>query len=505
MIFNFDNTYANQLEGFYTEHHSSVVPAPNIIKVNTKLASQLGIDLHSLSEDEQTAIFSGNHTPEGASPLAQVYAGHQFGGFSQQLGDGRALLLGEVLDKNGSRFDIQLKGSGHTPYSRGGDGKSALGPVLREYIMSEAMYALGIPTTRALAAVTTGETVMRTELLPGGVFTRVAASHLRIGTFQYFAARQETDHVKKLADYAIKRHYPQIKEKFDRETTEDSKQETEQTNNLYLSFLAAICDAQASLVAQWMCLGFIHGVMNTDNMTISGETIDYGPCAFMDHYAADTVYSSIDRQGRYAYHNQPSIAQWNLARLAEALLPLFGEDTEQSIKLATEILESFPEQYTHYWLAIMRNKMGLQTEEENDLALANDLLASMEGQQVDYTLLFRQLANVLQGEDSSVYELFADASAFKTWAEQWKQRLHRDKLSTSESIELMNQVNPIYIPRNHKVEEAIEAAVAHEDYSKFERLIDTLSQPYLEQDDKEDYAQPASKEFEASFQTFCGT
>ncbi len=497
MIFKFDNTYANELNGFYTAHQSAGAPAPKLIKVNNKLATQLGIDLNSLREEEQTAIFSGNHIPEGSKPLAQVYAGHQFGGFSQQLGDGRALLLGEVVDKNGLRFDIQLKGSGRTPYSRGGDGKSALGPVLREYIISEAMYALGIPSTRALAAVSTGETVMRSEPLPGGVFTRVAASHIRIGTFQYFAARQEIEHIKKLADYAINRHYSKI-----RETTKDDLSDS---GSMYLSFLAEICDAQASLVAQWMCIGFIHGVMNTDNMTISGETIDYGPCSFMDHYAADTVYSSIDQQGRYAYHNQPSIAQWNLARLAEALLPLFGENTDQSIEKATEILDAFPQHYTQYWLAGMRKKLGLQTKQEDDLSLINDLMASLNNQQVDYTQLFRHLAKILQGEESLANELFNDATTFNLWVKRWQERLRQDELSLSESIKLMNHTNPIYIPRNHKVEEALEAAVTYDDYSKFEILIDTLSQPYHLQDGKEEYSQPAPKEFQATFKTFCGT
>lgn len=503
MLFNFDNTYAKQLEGFYTPYESAEVPSPKIIKANTVLASELGLNLESLSRAQQAELFSGNLAPEGATPLAQAYAGHQFGNFVPELGDGRALLLGEVVDKNGSRFDIQLKGSGRTPYSRNGDGKSALGPVLREYIVSEAMNALGIPTTRALAAVTTGEKVIRTkplsgammqtEHLPGGVFTRVASSHIRVGTFQYFAARQEVENIKKLADYAIARHYPEI------------KQEVKEADNIYLSFLAAICDAQASLVAQWMCVGFIHGVMNTDNMTISGETIDYGPCAFIDYYAPDVVFSSIDKQGRYAYHNQPSIAQWNLARLAESLLPLFGEDTEQSIEKATEILEAFAEQYAQYWLVGMRKKIGLQIKEDDDLALANDLIVSLADQQVDYTLLFHHLADVLQGDESLAYELFIDATAFKLWVERWKDRLGRDTLNISESIELMNQVNPIYIPRNHKVEEAIEAAVNHADYSKFEVLLETLSQPFDLQAGKEEYSQPAPEDFRQAYQTFCGT
>ena len=493
MIINFDNTYAEQLNSFYSDCKATLAPEPGIIKINNELASQLGIDLKYLSEAEQTDLFSGNQLPEGAAPLAQAYAGHQFGNFVPQLGDGRALLLGEVVDKQGARFDIQLKGSGRTPYSRGGDGKSALGPVLREYIMSEAMHALGIPTTRALAAVTTGETVMRTEPLPGGVFTRVASSHLRIGTFQYFAARQEEENIKKLADYAIARHYPELMD----------------AENPYLSFLSAVSDAQASLVAQWMCVGFIHGVMNTDNMTISGETIDYGPCAFMDYYAPETVFSSIDRQGRYAYHNQPSIAQWNLARLAEAILPLFGEDTERSITQATDILEAFPERYTQYWLAGMRKKLGLnseeKTEEQDELALANELLAAMHGQEVDYTLLFWHLSDILEGKETRANALFNDATDFTAWVTRWKDRLRRCDLTLSDSIALMKQTNPIYIPRNHKVEEALEAAVHHADYSKFETLLATLATPFYAQEGKEDYNQPAPKEFGQTYKTFCGT
>lgn len=490
MPFSFDNTYASQLDNFYSACEAAQAPEPGIIKINSALALQLGINIDRLSVEEQTAIFSGNQLPDGANPLAQAYAGHQFGNFVPQLGDGRALLLGEVVNEHGARFDIQLKGSGRTPYSRGGDGKSALGPVLREYIMSEAMHALGIPTTRALAAVTTGETVMRTEPLPGGVFTRVASSHIRVGTFQFFAARQETEHLKKLADYAIARHYPDLID----------------TDNPYLAFLGAIADAQASLVAQWMCVGFIHGVMNTDNMTISGETIDYGPCAFMDHFSPGTVFSSIDRQGRYAYQNQPSIAQWNLARLAEAILPLFGDDTERSITQATDILEAFPERHTNYWLAGMRKKLGLFDEKDDDLMLANDLLASMDGQQVDYTLLFQHLADLLEGEDSHACALFTDASDFKLWIPRWKDRLQReDSNDITKSIALMRQTNPIYIPRNHKVEEALEAAVRHADYSVFELLLEMLQQPFQPQAGKEDYNQPAPEEFTNKYQTFCGT
>ena len=493
MLFNFDNTYAEQLEGFYSSCDSADAPSPTLIKFNSVLASQLGLNLNEFSEEELIDIFSGNTAPDGAKVIAQVYAGHQVGDFVPQLGDGRALLLGEVVDINGARFDIQLKGSGRTPYSRGGDGKAALGPVLREYIVSEAMHSLGIPTTRALAAVTTGETVMRTEHLPGGVLTRVAASHIRFGTFQYFSARSETKNVRQLADYTIARHYPEVKD----------------SNNPYLSLLTSISNEQASLVAQWMLIGFIHGVMNTDNMTVSGETIDYGPCAFMDVYSPNTVFSSIDKHGRYAYQNQPSITQWNLARLAETLLPMIDDDTEHAIKLATEVLNKFPEKYTEHWLAGMRAKIGLCTVEENDLALVNDLLTAMDRQQVDYTMLFRNLADLLQGQEQNTYAQFKDASAFKLWVVRWRERLSRETQSSSEdmekSIQLMNQVNPIYIPRNHKVEEAIEAGVYHADYSKFEMLIDTLSKPYQLQEGKEEYAQSAPEEFFASYKTFCGT
>lgn len=488
MLFNFDNTLAEQLEGFYTPAQSAKAPAPEIIKINTQLAEQLGLNLSALNDHQLLEIFSGQSAPEGSSPLALVYAGHQFGGFSQRLGDGRALLLGEVLDKEGARFDIQLKGSGRTPYSRGGDGKSALGPVLREYMVSEAMHALGVPTTRALAAVLTGEQVVRDRPLPGGVFTRVAASHIRIGSFQYFAARGETDKVRQLADYAIARHYPVLGEE----------------QNPYLSLLAAVADAQASLVAQWMLIGFIHGVMNTDNMTVSGETIDYGPCAFMDVYAPGTVFSSIDTQGRYAYQNQAPIAQWNLARLAETLLPLIDEDGDQAVELAMQVINQFPEKYTEYWLSGMRKKIGLREIHVEDVALINDLLASMDGQDVDYTQLFRSLADVLLGQKESAQALFTNASAFNAWLVRWQQRLAKENSMTEQKVSLMNSVNPIYIPRNHKIEEAIEAAVESADFSKFEILNEILSRPYEHQQERENYALGAPESF-AAYKTFCGT
>ena len=485
-MFKFDNTYAEQLEGFYTLWKSAQVPSPKLIKFNNALAAELGLDIPQSTELAE--IFSGNQLVHTSTPIAQVYAGHQFGHFSEQLGDGRALLLGEVIDKCGHRYDIQLKGSGRTPYSRGGDGKSALGPVLREYLMSEAMHALGIPTTRALAAVTTGETVMRTEPLPGAVLTRVAASHIRIGTFQYFAAQGEQEKVRQLADYTIVRHYPEL----------------QSSQTPYLGLLDAISEAQARLVAKWMLVGFIHGVMNTDNMSVSGETIDYGPCAFMDEYNPQTVFSSIDSQGRYAYQNQPVIAQWNLARLAEALLPLLDQSDETAVEIAAEVLNGFPQRYHHYWLNGMRSKLGLASAHDTDMALMNDLLASMDNQHVDYTQFFRQLINAVVGDQHNVVALFDDASNFKHWLTKWHARLECDQLSMVESMQLMQQVNPIYIPRNHKVEDALQVAVNNADYSQFERLFDVLAKPYDDRYGDHDYTLPAPKEF-GPYKTFCGT
>ncbi len=486
MLFNFDNSYAKQMEGFYSDCQHSDFPKPTLIKFNAALASQLKIKVDDLTK--AAFIFSGNEFPERASPIAQVYSGHQFGGFSPQLGDGRALLLGEVLDVHGKRFDIQLKGSGRTAYSRGGDGKAGVGPVLREYILSEAMHALGVPTTRALAAVTTGELIMRETPIPGAVITRVAQSHIRIGTFQYFASRGEVDKLRQLADYAIQRHYPELKE----------------SDNPYLNFLSEVCDAQAQLVSKWMLIGFVHGVMNTDNMTVSGETIDYGPCAFIDSYNPGAVYSSIDKQGRYALQNQPPMAQWNLARLAEALLLLIDSDQEHAVELATEVLNEFPKNYSKFWLQGMRQKLGLINHQENDLELMNDLLAELHEHVVDYTQFFRDLAKWLSNNDETVREHFANTMQFDQWLIRWRDRLTHDECTLDESVALMNQVNPNYIPRNHKVEEAIEAAMLNADYTKFEMLLEVLSQPYQEQADKDEYAQPAPREFGA-YKTFCGT
>lgn len=482
----FDNSYANQLEDFYVSCSGAVAPSPELIKLNHPLAADLGFSNDNLEELAQ--VLSGSEAPEGASSLAQVYAGHQFGGFSPQLGDGRALLLGEVLNKAGNRVDIQLKGSGKTPFSRGGDGKAVIGAVLREYILSEAMYALDVPTTRALAVTTTGEPIFRTQYLPGAVLTRVASSHLRVGTFQYFASRGEQDKVKQLADYAIARHYPEL----------------ESSQQPYLDLLCAVRDKQALLVAKWMSIGFIHGVMNTDNMTISGETIDYGPCAFMDSYDAKALFSSIDRDGRYAYSNQPVLAQWNLARLAETLLPLISDDEDKSVSKATEAVTGFWDSYKGFWLSLMRSKLGLSTKEEGDLALCEQLLESMEEQNVDFTQLFRQLAVDLHENSNSSQMLFSNAEHFLVWHELWLARLSRDEGAVEDSISLMNATNPLYIARNFQVEQAIEAAEQRADYEPFEQLVAVLSNPYHPQKNRDEYAKPAPEHF-GPYTTFCGT
>ncbi len=484
----FDNSYAEKLQGFYAPFNGAKLPAPKLLKFNFRLAEKLGLELNDLSMEDIANIFSGSISPTGAMPLAQVYAGHQFGGFSPQLGDGRALLLGEIINSKGNRFDIHLKGSGRTPFSRGGDGKAALGPVLREYIMGEAMYALKVPTTRGLAAVITGEKVMREELLPGAVLARVAASHLRVGTFEFFAARDEIDKVKQLADYTIERHYPALKE----------------SEAPYLGLLGKVRDQQAALLARWMLIGFIHGVMNTDNMTISGETIDYGPCAFMDQYDVSTVFSSIDTQGRYAYGNQPSIAQWNLARLAETLLPLIDRKGDDAVNLATHEVNAFSDRYQQFWLTGMREKLGLLSTETDDVRLANDLFETMKGQNVDFTMLFRKLANSTQGNTDAVYELFDNPQKFGQWHLQWRERLARDPVQTEIRTSSMNAVNPIYIPRNFKVEEVLQAAEKESNYAPFEILMEVLARPFEEREGLSEYAVPAPLDF-GPYKTFCGT
>ena len=483
--FAFDNTYARELEDFYVSWKATQVARPRLVKLNRELAEELALDAGALDSEEGARIFAGNETPEGAAPLAQAYAGHQFGGFVPQLGDGRALLLGEVIDRHGRRRDIQLKGSGPTPFSRAGDGRAALGPVLREYLLGEAMHALGIPTTRALAAVITGEPVFRETALPGAVLTRVAASHIRVGTFQFFAAHGEQDKVRRLADYVIDRHYPELKEHA----------------NPYVALLERVRDSQAALVASWMHVGFIHGVMNTDNMAISGETIDYGPCAFMDHYDPATVFSSIDTRGRYAYASQPKIAQWNIARFAETLLPLIDTDSKRAVARATEAVNAFSEQYERHWLKGMRAKLGLIGEEEADLNLATGFLTAMDGRNVDHTLAFRYLADAALGREEPIRALFADPSAYDLWSEHWRARLARDAMAPSERAQAMRRVNPAFIPRNHRVEEALSAAVERGDYAPFETLLHILSRPFDDQPEFVAFAEPPP-EGQGHYRTF---
>jgi protein adenylyltransferase len=484
--FAFDNTYARELEDFYVAWKAAQVAQPKLVKLNRELAEELRLDTGALDSEEGARIFAGNATPEGAAPLAQAYAGHQFGGFVPQLGDGRALLLGEVIDRSGRRRDIQLKGSGPTPFSRAGDGRAALGPVLREYLMGEAMHALGIPTTRALAAVVTGEPVFREDgALPGAILTRVAASHIRVGTFQFFAARGEPAKVRRLADYVIERHYPELKG----------------DTNPYLELLQRVCDRQAALIAGWMHVGFIHGVMNTDNMAISGETIDYGPCAFMDQYDPATVFSSIDARGRYAYANQPKIAQWNLARFAETLVSLIDDDEKRAIARATEVVHTFSELYERHWLKGMRAKLGLFSEEEADPNLATGFLTAMEGKNVDYTLAFGYLADAALGREEPIRALFTDPSAYDLWSGHWRTRLARDAVAPLERAQAMRRVNPAFIPRNHRVEEALSAAVEHNDYAPFETLLNILSRPFEDQAEFAAFAAPAPEGY-GHYRTF---
>ena len=486
--FNFDNTFAHILEGFFVPCQAKPSPAPKLLQFNHALAEELGLDPFALDSEAGLAIFSGNIMPVGSEPLAQAYAGHQFGYFAPQLGDGRALLLGEVIDIRQQRRDIQLKGSGHTPFSRGGDGKAALGPVLREYLIGESMHALGIPTTRALAAVTTGDKVYRETPLPGAILTRVAASHIRVGTFQYGATRGEIKKIRALTDYAISRHY----------------HDTANAENPYLAFFAAVADAQASLVARWMNVGFIHGVMNTDNMTISGETIDYGPCAFMDGYAEGTVFSSIDHQGRYAYANQPEILVWNLTRLAETLVSLVDTDKKRAIGILTDKVKLISSLYDTYWLAGMRLKIGISNKYPQDRKLIIDLLRVMEEENADFTLVFRRLSKALRGDSDRVRNLFQKPEAFDNWARLWRKRLEQDGIAMETVAQKMDRVNPIYIPRNHKVEEALSAAVNQQDMRPFSKLLSILKHPFEEIAGNEAYAEPDAVT-DTPYQTFCGT
>src|SRR5829696_5165749 len=472
----FDNTYARLPDRFFARLAPTPVRAPRLIRLNRELAAQLRLDPDWLASPEGIKVLAGNRVPNGAESVALAYAGHQFGHFVPQLGDGRAILLGEVVDRSSMRRDIQLKGSGPTPFSRSGDGRAALGPVLREYVVSEAMAALGIPTTRSLAAVLTGETVVRETYLPGAVLTRVASSHVRVGTFQFFAARGDTEGVRLLADHVIARHYRQALE----------------ADRPYRALLDQVIARQADLVAQWLLVGFIHGVMNTDNMSIAGETIDYGPCAFMDDYHPGTVFSSIDQFGRYAYANQPRIAQWNLTRLAETLLPLLGPDEEEAVADAQAALGAFVTRFETALHAGMRRKLGLVTEREEDLALAQDLLNIMAENQADFTLTFRRLSDAAAGPegDDGVRALFADPSAYDRWAARWRTRLSEEPQEATSRRAAMRAVNPAFIPRNHRVEAVIEAAVERQDFAPFDELLSVLSKPYQEQPDLARYAEP---------------
>lgn len=484
----FDNTYARLPDRFFARLTPEPVAAPALIRVNHALAAELGIDPAALESPEGIAILAGNAVADGSEPLAQVYAGHQFGGFSPQLGDGRAILLGEVVGRYGRR-DIQLKGSGPTPFSRRGDGRAALGPVLREYVVSEAMSALGLPTTRALAAVTTGERVRRERMLPGAIFTRVASSHLRVGTFQFFASQGDAEAVKILADYAIARHYPEA-------ATAEAP---------YRAFLESVICAQADLIARWLHVGFIHGVMNTDNTTISGETIDFGPCAFMDEYNSQRVLSSIDHQGRYAYGNQPNIGFWNLTRLAESLLSLLGETEEAAVEEAKAALERYVPRFQAAYDAGLCRKLGLSPGEESTAA-AHALLTLMGEQAADFTLTFRALADAQKpAGDAPLRALFGDgAAALDGWLAQWRQCLGRESTTVAARKEMMRAENPAFIPRNHIMERVIVAATESGDFAPFEAFIDVLSNPYDDQPGREDYTLPPQPA-ERVMQTFCGT
>jgi uncharacterized protein YdiU (UPF0061 family) len=465
------------------------VKDPRLVVFNSRLAQELSFDPAAL-ELEGAALFSGNQTPEDAEPIALAYAGHQFGGFSPQLGDGRAILLGERVGRDGVRRDIQLKGSGRTPFSRNGDGRAALGPMLREYLISEAMHALGIPTTRSLAVVTTGEQVVREDLLPGAVLTRVAASHIRVGTFEYFAARGDREAVGQLLDYVITRHYP----------------EARSADVPALAVLQAVAQRQAALIADWMSVGFIHGVMNTDNVAISGETIDYGPCAFMDHYDANTVFSSIDHAGRYAYGNQPAIAQWDLARFAETLLPLIDADEGKAIELATAVVKNFMPVFDAQLLARMRRKIGLASEQESDVQLISALFETMTLAGVDFTLTFRRLAQCAEepANDASLLELFEPSSGVADWLRRWRERLASDPQNAAERAANMRRVNPAFIPRNHRVHAALEAASTHGDLGPFHQLLKIVEHPYDDQPDYREFEQPPASG-ERVLRTFCGT
>lgn len=498
-VFAFDHSYARDLPGFYALSSPQAAAAPRLLYVNHALAEELRLDLADVDEPTLAACFSGNRLPDNAMPLAQAYAGHQFGHYSPQLGDGRALLIGELIDQHAKRRDVAFKGSGRTPFSRGGDGKAAVGPMLREVLIGEAMQHLGIPSTRALAVVATGDTVYRGEPLPGAVLTRIAASHIRVGTFEYFARRGGVEAVQQLLDYTVARHDPALVGQ----------------PQAALAFLQAVALRQATLVAQWLNVGFIHGVMNTDNMTISGETIDYGPCAFMEAYDPQTVFSSIDEHGRYAYANQPNIAQWNLARLAETLIPFLHADSEQAVTLATDVINRFPATFQQQRLQGLRAKLGLQhaAAELNprDLSLAEDWLSLLHTHQVDFTLAWRRLADAAGGKEAGLRDLFVPDPALDHWLQRWQQRCAEEDGNADPACaaqgraQAMRRANPWLIPRNHRVEEALAAASDHGDLKPFQQLLAALQQPYEETPACARYAEPAPTEVTACYRTFCGT
>jgi serine/tyrosine/threonine adenylyltransferase len=501
--FELDDWFARELVGLHEPWAPVPVAEPSVVVLNEALATELGLDGETLRSPDAVAVLGGNAVPDGVTTVAQAYAGHQFGGYSPRLGDGRALLLGELVGPDGTRRDLHLKGSGRTPFARGGDGRAAVGPMLREYLMGEAMHALGIPTTRALAVVATGESIVREvdrrhAEVPGAVLARVAASHLRVGTFQYAAATGDQELLRRLADHAIARHVP----------------DAAGADNPALALYDHVVGVQAALVAQWMAVGFIHGVMNTDNTTISGETIDYGPCAFMDVYDPAAVFSSIDHGGRYAYGNQPAITTWNLARLAEAMLALFDDDDDRAVELATSVLQTFPERFQDAWNAQMRTKLGLGTHTHTGTDTGTDtgtgtgtgtviaeLLTLMHEQRVDYTSCLRALSSAVRGDVAPVRSLFAEPDAFDTWCERWTALLGDDRFAIADA---MDRVNPVYVPRNHVVEEILTAA-AWGDLGAFDELLDAVTRPYDERPGLERFAEPPPGEFIESYRTFCGT
>ena len=531
MRLGFQHSYASLPSHFYAKVNPTAVANPQLVVFNRPLAWDLGLEPETI-EHEAAALFSGNRLPEDANPIAMAYAGHQFGAFVPRLGDGRAILLGEIKGRDGILRDIQLKGAGLTPFSRTADGRAVLGPMLREYLISEAMYALGIPTTRSLAVVTTGERVYRDEVLPGAVLTRVAASHVRVGTFQYFAARGDQEGLRELLEYVVTRHYPAARETAaagsetaspDREGAPAAREAASlgreadspgreaaspgrEAVSPALAVLKEVTQRQLALITRWMLVGFIHGVMNTDNMAISGETIDYGPCAFMDEYDPKTVFSSIDHNGRYAYANQPAIAQWNLARFAETLLPLIDPDADKAVALATEVLEPFIAGFDSLFLEGMRRKIGLSTSLDGDAELVRGLLTIMQKSHSDFTLTFRGLTHLAadSGEQPRLLQLFSPDSGIEGWLQTWRARLANDPRGVTERVATMRAANPAYIPRNHRVDAALKAAESG-DYAPFRKLLGILQRPYEDQPEAAaEYGQPPQPT-ERVLQTFCGT